>query len=193
MLVRERDGHRLLLTARTGTIEIDEVSDEVVLKLETGERVDGKPGEPNYRRINFAQADIAFPRTQTDSGDDPRQSKRTAALWRADDIDSRAELMRRLAQPVVLLLLLMLAPIMAQSAPRQPRFDKMVVAILLYLTYTNMVELARVWAVSGTLPAWLGTWWVHAAFVAVVFMAWGRELLAWRRGRQALAQLGIKP
>ena len=92
-----------------------------------------------------------------------------------------------------LTLLLMLAPIMAQSAPRQPRFDKMVVAILLYLTYTNMVELARVWAVSGTLPAWLGTWWVHAAFVAVVFMAWGRELLAWRRGRQALAQLGIKP
>ena len=61
MLVRERDGHRLLLTARTRTIEIDEVSGEVVLKLETGERVDVN-GEPNYRRINFAQADIAFPR-----------------------------------------------------------------------------------------------------------------------------------
>lgn len=192
MLVRERDGQRLVLTARKGTIEINELNDEIVLKLDSGERVDGKPGEPNYRRISFAHADIAFPRQQTGSDDDPRQSKRTAALWRADDIDSKAELTRRLAQPVVLFLLLLLAPIMAQSAPRQPRFDKMVVAILLYLTYTNLVELARVWALAGTLPAWLGTWWVHLGFVIVVVLAWGRELLAWRRGRKALALLGVE-
>jgi lipopolysaccharide export system permease protein len=192
MLVRERDGHRLLLTARKGTIEVDEEADEVVLRLDAGERVDGKPGEPGYRRIRFEQADIAFPRQQPETGDDPRQARRTAALWRADDVESRAELTRRLAQPLVLMMLLLLAPVMAQSAPRQPRFDKVVVAILLYLTYTNLVELARVWALTGTLPAWLGTWWVHVGFGVIVLIAWGRELLAWRRGRHALAQLGVK-
>ena len=192
MLVREREGTRVVLTARKGTIQVDPVSDEVVLRLDVGERVDGRPGEPGYRRIRFEQADIAFPRQQADTGDDPRQARRTLDLLQADDIESKAELTRRLAQPLVLLLLLLVAPVMAQSAPRQPRYDKVVVAILLYLTYSNLVELARVWALTGTVPAWLGTWWVHVGFLLVVIVAWGRELLAWRRGRLALAQLGVK-
>jgi len=192
MLVRERDGTRIVLTARKGTIDVDEAKDEVVLRLEAGARVDGKPGEPGYRRIRFEQADIAFPRSQADSGDDPMQARRTADLWSAVDIESRAELTRRLAQPLVLLMLLLLAPVMSQSAPRQPRYDKVVVAILLYVTYSNLVELARVWALTGTMPAWLGTWWVHVGFLLVVFVAWGRELMAWQRGRVALALMGVK-
>lgn len=190
MLVREREGARLVLTARRGTIEIDESSDEVLLRLESGERVDGKPGEAAYRRIRFEQADIAFPRSQDATGDDPRQARPTRLLWAADDVESKAELTRRLAQPLVLLLLLMMAPIMAQSAPRQPRYDRVVVAILLYVTYANLVELARVWALAGTLPAWMGTWWVHLSFGGIVLIAWGRELLAWRRGRALLAGYG---
>ena len=192
MLVRERDGHRVVLTARRGSIEIDETADEVVLRLDAGERVDGKPGEPGYRRIRFERADITFPRQTSETGEDPRQARSTLSLWLADDLESDAELTRRLAQPLVLMLLLMLAPVMAQSAPRQPRYDKVVVAILLYVTYSNLVELARVWALTGTLPAWLGTWWVHVGFLMVVAIAWGRELAAWNRGRRALAALGVK-
>ncbi len=192
MLVREREGSRIVLTARKGTIQVDEAADDVVLRLDAGERVDGRPGEPGYRRIRFEQADIAFPRQQAETGDDPRQARRTLDLLQADDVESKAELTRRLAQPLVLLMLLLMAPVMAQSAPRQPRYDKVVVAILLYLTYSNLVELARVWALTGTLPAWLGTWWVHVGFLIVVVIAWARELLSWRRGRLALAQLGVR-
>ena len=191
MLVRERDGQRIVLTARQGSIQVDDASDEVILHLTTGERVDGKPGEPGYRRIRFEEADIAFPRQLANAGDDPRQARSTSELWNASDLESQAELTRRLAQPLVLLLLLIIAPVMAQSAPRQPRFDKVVVAIMLYLTYTNLVELARVWVLAGTLPIWLGTWWVHAAFAGIVVIAWARELLAWRNGRKTLARMGV--
>ena len=192
MLVRERDGHRLVLTARKGRLRLDEKADELVLELEAGERVDGRAGEPNYRRIRFESAGISFPRKRADPGDDPRQARTTSELWGADDPESKAELTRRLAQPMVLLLLLLLAPIMAQGIPRQPRYDKVVVAILLYVSYANLVELARVWLIAGTLPAWMGTWWVHVAFGLIVLIAWGRELLAWRRGRRALAQFGVE-
>lgn len=190
MLVRERDGGRLVLTARSGTIGVNPITEDILLRLEAGERVDGRPGEPGYRRIRFETADIAIPKQPVDAGDDPIQSRSTRELWQADDIESSAELTRRMAQPIVLAMLLLLAPIMAQGAPRQPRYDKLVVAILLYVTYANLVELARVWAVTGTLPSWLGTWWVHALFAVVVVIAWGHELLAWRRGRVLLRQLG---
>jgi lipopolysaccharide export system permease protein len=191
MLVREREGNRLVLTARKGRLRVDEAADELVLELEAGERVDGVAGEPNYRRIRFESADISFPRQRPDSGDDPRQARSMLELWEADDADSKAELTRRLSQPLVLLMLLLLAPIMAKGTPRQPRYDKVVVSILLYVSYVNLVELARVWLVTGTFPAWLGTWWIHVAFAIVVIIAWGRELLAWNRGRRVLSQFGI--
>lgn len=190
MLVREREGQRLVLTARRGRLRVDEARDELILELEAGERVDGRAGEPNYRRIRFESADISFPRQRADAGD-PRQARTTLSLLESDDLESKAELTRRLAQPMVLLLLLMLAPIMAQGTPRQPRYDKVVVAILLYVTYANLVELARVWLIAGTLPAWMGTWWVHVAFSLIVLVAWGRELIAWRRGKRVLSQFGV--
>ncbi len=190
MLVREREGQRLVLTARRGSLRVDDAADELILDLEAGERVDGTAGEPNYRRIRFESASISFPRKSAASGDDPRQARSTVSLWESDDPESQAELTRRLAQPMVLLMLLLLAPIMAQGAPRQPRYDKVVVAILLYVMYSNLVELARVWLVAGTLPSWMGTWWVHLGFAVVVLFAWGRELLMWRRGRRILAQFG---
>ncbi len=193
MLVRERDAGRLVLTARRGVIEVNPITEDILLRLEAGERVDGRPGEPGYRRIRFETADIAIPKQPLDTGDDPIQSQSTRDLLNADSIEASSELTRRLAQPIVLAMLLLLAPIMAQGAPRQPRYDKLVVAILLYVTYANLVELARIWAVAGKIPALLGTWWVHAVFAAVVIIAWGRELLAWHRGRLLLRQVEAQP
>lgn len=192
MLVRDRDGTRLVLTARRGLLIVDPDSEDLSLRLEAGERVDGKPGDPAYRRIRFETAEIAFPRNLSDTGDDPIQARATRELWRADDAESRAELTRRVSQPLALLLLILLAPILAQGAPRQPRYDKLVVAVLLYVSYVNTIELSRAWLLGGVTPAWLGTWWVHAAFAVIVLLVWTREILAWRRGSLILARLGVR-
>lgn len=192
MLVRDREGQRLVLTARRGELLVDEASEELSLRLEVGERVDGRPGEGAYRRIRFESADIAFPRKAMESEDDPLHARSSLALLAATELDARVELLRRLTQPLALLLLILLAPIMAQGAPRQPRYDKLVVAVLLYVAYINLIELSRVWRLAGVTPEALGSWWVHALFAVVVLLAWTREILAWRRGRLMLAQLGVR-
>lgn len=192
MLAREREGHRLVLTARRGLLQVEGEGDEVVLKLLDGERVDGEPGQPDYRRIRFEEALIAIPRRIDDSGDDPWQARSLRALVTDGGIEAMAELTRRLVQPLVLLLLLLMAPVMAESTPRQPRYGRVVMAVLLYISYTNLTELARVWALTGLTPAWLGVWWVHVGFAAVVAGVWARALLDWRRGRLLLALAGVR-
>jgi lipopolysaccharide export system permease protein len=192
LLAREREGHRLVLTARRGLLEIEGEGEELVLKLLHGERVDGQPGQPNYRRIRFEEALIAIPRRIEENDEDPLKARKLRALLADGGIEAMAELTRRLVQPLVLLLLLLLAPVMAEGTPRQPRSGRVVMAVLLYITYTNLTELARVWALTGTTPTWLGVWWVHAGFAAVVAGVWARTLLAWRRGRRLLALAGVR-
>lgn len=191
LLIREREGRRLVLSAKTGQLSVSDDGQTMHLTLAKGERIDGTPGEPGYRAIQFEQADISFPRTRDAEDSDPRQARSTLDLWRSSDAESRAELMRRLAQPVVLGMLLLLAPILAQGQPRQPRYDKLILAIFLYISYSNLTEISRVWLLSGTTPAWLGTWWVHVGFIGVVLGAWAHELLAWWRGRRLLARMGL--
>ncbi len=36
-----------------------------------------------------------------------------------------------------------------------------VAAILIYIVYVNVMSAAKVWIARGTMPDWLGLWWVH--------------------------------
>ncbi|HEY5102121.1 MAG TPA: hypothetical protein VII70_05020, partial [Steroidobacteraceae bacterium] len=37
--------------------------------------------------------------------------------------------------------------------------------ILIYMIYSNMVSAGKVWLARGTVPEYLGLWWVHASVV----------------------------
>jgi lipopolysaccharide export system permease protein len=51
--------------------------------------------------------------------------------------------------------------------PRQGRYGKMGLAILIYFIYVNLLAASRVWIERGTTPADAGMWWVHAIFIAI--------------------------
>ena len=49
--------------------------------------------------------------------------------------------------------------------PREGRYARVAVAILLYFIYANLVSAAQVWIEKGRIPPAVGTWWVHALFL----------------------------
>jgi lipopolysaccharide export system permease protein len=51
--------------------------------------------------------------------------------------------------------------------PREGRYARVAIAILLYFVYSNLLSAAQVWIEKGRLPPAVGTWWVHAAFAAL--------------------------
>ena len=60
---------------------------------------------------------------------------------------------------------------MAHSAPREGRGGRIVLGILTYMVYANLLYMCRSWISKGEMPAWLGMWWVHA-LVLVVALIW---------------------
>lgn len=85
-----------------------------------------------------------------------------------------AELQWRFTPAVAVVILAFLAIPLSHSNPREGRGGRIVLGILVYALYSNILVLWRSWIADGTLPMWLGLWWIHA-LVLVTGVIWLRR------------------
>jgi lipopolysaccharide export system permease protein len=133
--------------------------------LHDGERIEGVPGEPNFRRIRFVEHGIPVVVPEAGSGRTVPERKPTGELLASGALEDVAELQRRVSLPVMVLVLALVAVPLSALRPREGRYARVAIAILLYFMYANLVSAAQVWIEKGRLPAQAGTWWVHAVFL----------------------------
>jgi lipopolysaccharide export system permease protein len=55
---------------------------------------------------------------------------------------------------------------LSRLKPRQGRYARLWVAVVIYLVYSNLITLGRSWIEHGTVPASIGLWWTHGAVIA---------------------------
>ena len=82
-----------------------------------------------------------------------------------------------------------------KSASGQQGGAALVVALLVYMIYANLLSLVQAWVSQGKLPFYLGVWVVHAGAAAVLaLMMWRRmsqrRLFPARSGRRAAVSTG---
>jgi lipopolysaccharide export system permease protein len=174
---REYDGRVQVAVANRARHALAADGSTHTLTLYDGERFEGVPGSPEFRIVRFAEhvipvrvPNIADPVTAL-------EALPTRALLQSSDPGERAELHWRVALPVMCIVLTLLAVPLAHLRPRQGRFARVWLAVLVYLLYSNLVSAGKVWLAHGTVPEILGLWWAHAAVVVlalVVIYAPGR-------------------
>jgi lipopolysaccharide export system permease protein len=101
--------------------------------------------------------------------------KPTAELLQSSDPRDRAELQWRISTPVMALILMLIAVPLARLRPRQGRFGRIGIAILVYFIYWQLMAAARTWVEAGSVPEWLGLWWVHGVALALGLWLLSRE------------------
>ena len=80
--------------------------------------------------------------------------------------------------PLATLLLAVLAVLLSRTSPRQGRFAKLFVAVLVFITYYNTLGVAQSWVARGEVPVQVGVWWVHLCLllvmvtIAIKFWGW---------------------
>lgn len=153
------------------------------LVLRDGWRYEGVPGQADYRVTRFAEHGVHIAPPTAEVEYEPSQVP-TPDLLARDDAAARAEWQRRLGVPLSVLLLTLLAVPLGQVPPRAGRYGRLVVGILLYVGYANLLRLAEVWTVQGAVPPALGLWWVHGAMLGLIV-----AVIGWRQGRLRLPGL----
>ena len=150
--------------------------------LHNGERVEGIPGNADFRRIRFVEHGIPVVVPEPGVGRDIPERKSTSTLIGSAALPDIAELQRRISMPIMVLVLALIAVPLAALRPREGRYARVAIAILIYFVYSNLVSAAQTWVAKGSVAPIVGSWWVHALVVAAGLMLLHRQspLTSWR-------------
>ncbi|WP_435275832.1 LPS export ABC transporter permease LptF [Psychrobium sp. nBUS_13] len=145
---------------------IEETSGSEQLKLNNGNRYQGIAGEAQGTQIEFSEYQMQIKEQEVEQ----RRRKLSAIpllqLIENGDVDSMAEVHWRIAIPLTIPLLTLIAVPLARVNPRQGKFAKLFPAIMLFLGYYVMLMAGRSALEDEVIPMKFGLWWIHiSAFV----------------------------
>ena len=161
--------------AQKGRYWMDSETGDRYLILEDGKVTDVAPGQLDLRILSFARNDLRLPEPEFRKRKNARiNSVPSAQLLEDSNAESIAELQWRLSPAISVIVLGLLAIPLAHSEPREGRGFRIVLGILVYILYGNLLYLCRTWVIEGTLPTYIGMWWVHLVFLIISF-AWVRR------------------
>lgn len=171
----DRDGTQYILKAERAYEYRDKRTDARYLVLLDGHRYEGRSGERNFRVTSFAEHGVLIQQREVLSSSRGRYAIATGELLASDAPKDIAEFHWRLAMPISVIILALLAVPMSKSSPRRSSYSGLFYGILLYVLYSNLLTVGRSALGKGELPALVGLWWVH--LLALGLLAW----LLWRQ------------
>jgi lipopolysaccharide export system permease protein len=130
--------------------------------LHDGRRYEGIPGTSEFRVMEFAEHGIPYRLPSLEDPDlDPR-AMNTANLIASNDPKEIAELHWRIGIPLATIVLAIMAVPLSRSQPRQGRYGRLAIGLLVFIVYFNLMSAGKAWLEQGTVSPSLGLWWVHA-------------------------------
>lgn len=164
-----------ITTAREGRQVIDPDTDARYVVLGEGRRYQGSPGRGDYQSVSFEELTVRVDRSTGPSEELRRQAIPLVELVGSPVPAAWAEIQARIAVPVSLVILAILAPLLAHARPREGRYARVVAAVLIYVIYMNLLEVGQAWLIKDALWWPLGLWWVHLLPLGLVGYLWYRH------------------
>lgn len=178
-----------VFSARSGFLEVYPITGHRYVVLQDGYRYERLP-DGRFRIHRYEEGGVRVLEPEISRSGTPHPAKPTTALLDSDERRDQAEFQWRLSMPLSAVLLGILAVLLSRTSPRQGRFAKLFVALVIYAVYFNLMTLSESWIEKGELPAAIGMWWTHLVIVALIIWLMGRQfgwpwiLSSLRPGRQ---------
>jgi len=133
-----------------------------ILTLYDGERFEGVPGSAEFRTVRFAEHVVPVQVPAPPDVIRDLEARPTESLVDSSDKAERAELHWRITMPIMCLVLALIAVPLSRLQPRQGRYARVWLAVVIFFSYYNIAAAGKTWIARGTLPESLGLWWTHA-------------------------------
>ena len=170
-----RDGRTSVVVAKEGTVQIDKHGDKFLV-MQKGRRYDGAPTQPDFQMMEFERYGVLVSRqSEAVVGDKSARSLPTMTLLAEPTLFNLGELLWRMALPLMALLLMLLAVPLGFVNPRGGRSANLLIALLLFVLYSNMTSVFQAAVVQGRLSLFQGWWPIHLAAATIVIL-----LFSWR-------------
>ncbi|GLP95599.1 LPS export ABC transporter permease LptF [Paraferrimonas sedimenticola] len=145
------------------------------LRLENGVRYQGAVDRVDYQVTEFGDYQMQIKEQAQEERRRRLSALPVSELTQIESSEANAEFHWRLAIPLALPVMVLMAVPLARVNTRQGKFAKMGPAILLYLGYFGLLVAGRKALEDEVYPGELGLWWVHALGLVIAFMLIGRD------------------
>lgn len=158
---QRRDEREQVWIAEKGYYRLEEETGTRYLTLENGQITEGAPGELDFGVIRFSRNDLRLPQPEFRTSEEDIKARSSGELLFSSEPEDIAEIQFRVSPAIAVIILGILAIPLAHTAPREGRGGRIVLGMLTYVVYANVLYLGRAWVAKGILPPWLGIWWLH--------------------------------
>ncbi|SMF95260.1 lipopolysaccharide export system permease protein [Methylomagnum ishizawai] len=141
--------------------------DEYFVVLNDGRRYQGKPGQADYIVSEFGEYAVRIPGPEEEAAELKREAKSTLELIREWTPKELAELQKRLAVPLGVVFLTLLAVPLARVAPRRGPYGNVFTAFLIYVVYENLQKISQGMLMTGKIPLWLSYSGIYTVLTAI--------------------------
>ncbi|GIU09935.1 LPS export ABC transporter permease LptF [Shewanella glacialipiscicola] len=168
-----------VVVAKGGRVQEDSFGAQQ-LNLNDGVRYQGSPRLKDYQVLEFAGYNMQIKEQQIDERRRKLSALPVDELVKIEGAEAVAEFHWRLAIPLAIPIMTLIAVPLARVNVRQGKFAKMFPAILLYLGYFGLMVAGRKALQDGIIPLYLGMWWIHvsALFMGIFLLGKDRPIFS---------------
>jgi len=145
------------------------------LVLLNGTRYEGTPGQRDYNIVEFERYSMRIDSLPTKQSALEPAGMSTWSLWNDPTSWHIAELQRRLSLPISAIIIALLAIPMSYVNPRAGRSINLILAIIVYMLYSNMINVANSWVGLEKVSPAIGMWIMHAIMLGVTALMFYRR------------------
>jgi lipopolysaccharide export system permease protein len=168
---------QLVAVAKEGFIQNLQTGEKQLI-LETGRRYEGTPGNTDFRITEFDKYTVKL----EDKVIDPIiNGPRTLPAWvLIQDLNKAhlGEILWRIGLPLMVFVFAIIAIPLSYMDPRRGRYTALIMAVLLYFTYSNLLKLMQAWVSTGKISFSIGWWLLHVVIALI-----GLSLIIYRQNR----------
>ena len=169
-----RNGNITTVVSKEGTVETNEKGEKFIV-LDDGIRYEEAPDQSGFRIMDFDKY-TAYIASKTDMSGTNVSARSMTTMELLTDINSQkqGELLWRIGLPLMAILLMLLGIPLGFVNPRAGRSFNLIIAVLLYMTYSNLSSFMQAYVVQKKMMFGLAWWPLHliVGLVIVVLFAW---------------------
>jgi lipopolysaccharide export system permease protein len=181
--------HQAMQDGRSGTIMAREGFQETAangdrfLVLLNGVRYEGTPGRRDFRTVSFDRYAMRIEEVEAIRGQAPVKSQTTSYLLQHPDSWSLSELEWRLGLPISAAILVLAAIPLSFVNPRAGRSLNLLMALVIYMIYNNLISMTNTWVGQEKLGPIIGLVGLHLLMAIVVALMFMRRMAVFSLSR----------
>ena len=170
-----QNGRLGVMMSSDGYAETMPNGDKFVVML-NGRRYEGTPGSPEYRVMEFERYAVRIESKESHQIEPTNRNTPTWDLIRNRDNRNLGEMLWRIGMPLAALNLALFAIPLSFVNPRAGRTNNMILALLTYMIYNNMISICQAWVSQGKMRFEIGWWLVHVVMFVLLILYFMKRL-----------------